>query len=192
VKKLLFLSVFTLMLFGRINPFEPVVKPEKTIIINPSYFKEVSVKLPNDARVLKKVVFVYQSVSGDVKQKSVEINKHIDFHKPIYISHTPKTFPLKELNFLNLFKMYIKDKKIFIKTKDRLLRKFFLSDPFRIVLDFKRDADFLTIKKQLSDSIVKKVVVGNHNGYYRVVIYFDAKYMYKITKTDDGVKIELQ
>jgi len=156
------------------------------------YFEETKVILPSDARILKEVIFVYQSVSGDIKEKKVKINKHIDFHKPIYISHTPKNFPLKELNFLDLFKMYIKNKKILINTKDKLIRHFFLVKPFRIVLDFKKDADFLTIKKFLKNSIVKKVVVGNHDGYYRVVIYFDAKYMYKITKTDEGVKIELQ
>lgn len=191
MKKLLFLFILT-FLYARINPFEPVVKPQNTIVINPTYFKETKVILPSDARILKEVVFVYQSVSGDIKEKKVEINKHIDFHKPIFISHTPKNFPLKELNFLDLFKMYIKNKKILINTKDKLIRHFFLVKPFRIVLDFKKDADFLTIKKFLKNSIVKKVVVGNHDGYYRVVIYFDAKYMYKITKTDEGVKIELQ
>ncbi|ACM93552.1 conserved hypothetical protein [Nautilia profundicola AmH] len=191
MKKLLFILITT-FLFARINPFEPVVKPQNTIIINPTYFKETKVTLPSDARILKKIVFVYQSVSGDIKQKEVVINKHVDFHKPIYITHEPKKFPMKELNFLNLFTMYIKDKKIFIQTKDKLLRSFFLVKPFRIVLDFKKDADFLTIKKFLKDSFVKKVIVGNHKGYYRVVIYFDAKYMYKITKTSEGIKIEIQ
>jgi len=191
VKKLLFLFISTFLL-ARINPFEPVVQPQNTIIVSPKYFKEAKVKLPDDARILKEIVFVYQSVSGDIKEKKVEINKHIDFHKPIYISHSPKKFPLKELHFLNLFTMYIKNKTILIQTKDRLLRKFFLVKPFRIVLDFKRDADFLTIKKILKNSFVKKVVVGNHDGYYRVVIYFDAKYMYKVTKISEGIKIELK
>jgi len=135
---------------------------------------------------------VYQSVSGDIKEKKVEINKHIDFHKPIFISHTPKNFPLRELNFLDLFKMYVKNKKILIKTKDKLIRHFFLVKPFRIVLDFRKNADFLTIKKILKNSIVKKVIVGNHEGYYRVVIFFDAKYIYKVIKTKEGIKIELQ
>ena len=191
MKKLLFLFICT-FLFARINPFEPVVKPQNTIIINPKYFKNAKITLPSDARILKKIVFVYQSVSGDIRQKEVQINKHIDFHKPIYISHTPQKFPMEELNFLNLFTMYVKNKKIFIRTKDKLLRHFFLVKPFRIVLDFKKDADFLTIKKILKNSFIKKVKVGNHNGYYRVVIYFDTKYMYKLTKTAEGVKIEIQ
>jgi len=191
VKKLLFLFIST-VLIARMNPFEPVVKPQNTIVISPKYFKEEKVVLPSDARVLKEVVFVYQSVSGDIKEKRVEINKRIDFHRPIYITHSAKKFPLRELHFLNLFTMYIKDKTILIRTKDRLLRKFFLIKPFRIVLDFKRKADFLTIKKTLKNSIVKKVVVGNHKGYYRVVIYFDTKYMYKIKQISEGIKIELK
>jgi len=191
VRKLAFLLIST-FLFARLNPFEPVVKPQNEIILKPSYFKQKKVYLQKDARILKKVIFVYQSVSGDIKQKVVDINKHVDFHKPILIIHNPAKFPLKELNFLNLFKLYIKNKTILIATKDRLIRHFFLVRPFRIVLDFQRDADFLTVKKLVSNSYVKKVVVGNHEGYYRVVIYFDAKYMYNVKKTDEGIKIEIK
>ncbi len=188
-KLLLFICTF---LFARINPFEPVIKPQNTIVVSPKYFNHAKVELPSDARVLKRIIFVYQSVSGDIKQKEVQINKHVDFHSPLYISHEPQNFPMKKLNFLNLFTMYIKNKKIFIQTKDKLIRHFFLVKPFRIVLDFRKDADFLTIKKYLKNSFVKKVIVGNHRGYYRVVIYFDAKYMYKLTKTTEGIKIEIQ
>ncbi len=191
MKKVILLFIVTFV-FARINPFVPVIKPENRLIVKPDYFKKTKVLLPNDARILKKVIFVYQSVNGSIKQKEVIINKNIDFHKPIYISHSPKKFNLQELYFLNLFKMYIKNRKIFIQTKDKLIRSFFLIRPFRIVLDFKKNADFLTIKKYLKNSFIKKVIVGNHSGYYRVVIYFDAKYMYKIKKTDEGIKIEIR
>jgi len=187
-----FILFVGVILFARLNPFEPVVKPENTMIIKPSYFKKAVINLTKDARVLKEIVLVYQSVNGDIKQKVVNINKQIDFHKPIIVSHSISKFPIKEYGFLNLFKLYIKDKKIFLKTKDKLIRSFFLVKPFRIVLDFKRDADFLTLTKTISDSVVKKVVVGNHNGYYRVVLYFDAKYAYRIKVIEGGVKIELQ
>jgi len=191
MKKSVYLFIFT-FLFGRINPFEPVVAPSRQNIISPKYFKSIKVYLPDDARVLKKIIFVYQNVNGDIRQKEIKIDKYIDFHKPIYISHSPKKFKMKRLTFLNLFTMYIKNKKILIATNDRLIRHFFLVDPFRIVLDVKKDADFLTIKRSLKNSFIKKIVVGNHEGYYRVVIYFDAKYLYKLTKTEEGIKIELR
>ena len=174
------------------NPFVPVIKSENIFIVKPDDFKNTKVLLPDDARVLKKIIFVYQNLNGEIKQKEVIINKNIDFHKPIYISHSSNKFRIKELYFLNLFKMYIKNRKIFIQTKDKLIRSFFLVRPFRIVLDFKKNTDFLTIKKYLKNCFIKKVIVGNHKGYYRVVIYFDAKYMYKIKKTDEGIKIEIR
>ncbi|WP_236618666.1 AMIN domain-containing protein [Lebetimonas sp. JH292] len=68
----------------------------------------------------------------------------------------------------------------------------FLIKPFRLVLDFQKNADFLTMKRNIKNSFVKKIVVGNHEGYYRIVIYFDTNYSYKLTKTDEGIKIELK
>ena len=58
-------------------------------------------------------------------------------------------------------------------------------------MDFKGKADFLTITKKVSNSYIKKVVVGAHSGFFRVVVYFDAKYMYKVKKMDEGVLVEL-
>jgi hypothetical protein len=190
--RILFFILLSVFLFARINPFEPVMNPnEKIRHVKKDYFKSTKIYLPNDARVLKKVIFVYQSLNSDILKKEVLINKNIDFHAPIVITHNPENFEIKEIRFNSLFTLFIKNKKIFIKTKDKLIRKMFLIKPFRIVLDFKKDTDFLTIKRIIKNSILKKVIVGNHNGYYRVVLYFDANYKYKIARMDEGVKIEL-
>jgi hypothetical protein len=190
--KILIFLIISVFVFARINPFEPVINPNENIkVVKKDYFKSTKVYLPDDARVLKKIIFVYQSLNSDIKQKEVLINKNIDFHSPIIIKHNPQDFGMKEIKFNSLFSLFIKNKKIFIKTKDKLIRKMFLVEPFRLVMDFKRDANFLTIKRTIKNSVVKKVVVGNHKGYYRVVLYFDANYKYKITPMDEGVKIEL-
>lgn len=186
-----FLLLLPLFVLARINPFEPVIVPENIKIKNPKYFKEVKVYLPDDARVLKKIVFVYQNLNSDIKQKEVNINKSIDFHSPIIVTHKVKSFPIKILTFPT-FKLYIKNKKLFFATKDRLLRVFFLANPFRLVLDFKRKVSFLTIQKVVKNSFVKKVVVGAHTGFYRVVVYFDAKYSYNVKKDINGVLVELK
>ncbi len=186
-----FLIFIPLILFARINPFEPVVTPENIKIKKPKYFHEVKVYLPSDARVLKKIVFVYQSLNSDIKQKEIKIDKAVDFHSPIIVTQMKKTFPVKVLRF-PAFKLYIKNKKLFFATKDKLLRVFFLARPFRLVLDFKRNVDFLTIQKQIKNSFVKKIIVGSHNGFYRVVVYFDAKYSYNVKKDINGVLIELK
>jgi len=176
-------------LFARINPFEPVITPKNTSVVKPKYFKEVKVYLPSDARVLKKIIFVYQSVSSDIKQKEVQIDKDVDFHAPIIVTHNPQEISMKKYKLTKFLTLYVKDKKIFLKTKDKLLRSFFLVKPFRIVLDFKRRSDFPTVKKKISNEFLTKVVIGSHRNFYRVVLYFDSNYKYRVTRTDEGVKI---
>jgi hypothetical protein len=187
VRKVLLLISAT-FLFARINPFEPVITPENTVKVKPVYFKKAVVKMPSDARILKRIIFVYQSLSSDIKQKIVDIDKNIDFHSPIIVTHKPKTFGIKKYNF-RLFKLYIKNKSVFIETNDKLIRAFFLVAPFRLVLDFKKISDFPTIRKKLN-TFIKKVVVGSHGEFYRVVLYLDANYDYKIKKQEKGIKIE--
>jgi len=189
--KFIFLLI-PFILFARLNPFEPVLMPNEGNITKPSFFKKVKVKLPNNARILKKVIFVYETLESDIKQKEIKINKNIDFHYPFIIFQTKEKFQIKTLNF-PVFKMYIKNYKIFIKTKNILIRNFFLAEPFRLVLDFKsKNMDFLTVSKVVKNLFVKKVVLGAHSGFYRIVIYFDAKYAYKIKKDPEGILIELR
>ena len=189
--KFIFLLI-PLFLFARLNPFKPVLMPNEGNITKPSFFEEIKVKLPNNARILKKVIFVYETLESDIKQKEIKINKNIDFHYPFIISQTKEKFQIKTLNF-PVFRMYIKNYKIFIKTKNSLIRSFFLAEPFRLVLDFKsKNMDFLTISKTLKHLFIKKVVLGAHKGFYRIVIYFDTKYAYKIKKDPEGILIELK
>jgi len=181
------LAVF---LFARENPFEPVITPQNIIKVKPQFFTKAKVYLPKDARVLKKIIFVYQNLDSDIKQKEVLINKDIDFHSPIIVLHKPKPVGMKKYKLTSFLTLYIKNRNILLKTKDRLIRHFFLVKPFRIVLDFKRYSNFPTIKKYISKEFLQKVVIGAHRSFYRVVLYFDANYQYKLTKTPEGIKIE--
>jgi hypothetical protein len=79
-----------------------------------------------------------------------------------------------------------------IVTADEKIRAFHLNDPFKVVVDFKRDARFLTKHKTLDMPPYKAVDIGNHDGYYRVVVTFDAPYRYSLSKVADGYLIELR
>ncbi len=46
--------------------------------------------------------------------------------------------------------------------------------------------------KNIPKSIFTKVRVGNHNGYYRVVVELDGYYRYKLKKQSDGCLITLE
>ena len=61
--------------------------------------------------------------------------------------------------------------KIYIYTGDSINKKFFLLNPCRIVLDFKRDSDMETKKiTNMPNTPFKSLTIGSHSGYYRVVI----------------------
>ena len=190
MKKLLFLLIANIVLFARENPFVPVVKNDNKHIVKKEYFSSQKVILPSDARVLKSVTFTYQTLNGSIKQTTFPINKSIDWHNKITISTNqieikPKKIALLFLNF------YIKKHKLLIQTNDKIIRQFALIKPFRYVIDFKANKNFLTYSKN-TDTFIKKIVLGNHNGFYRVVLYLDGTYKIKIKHNNEGYLIEFR
>ncbi len=79
-----------------------------------------------------------------------------------------------------------------IVTGDEKIRAFHLTNPFKVAVDFRRKAAFLTKHRTLETPPFKAVDIGNHKGYYRVVITFDAPYRYTISKIADGYIISLR
>ena len=199
-----FLMLPALWLGARDNPFRPVIDttvlPESTnrpASIPP--FQGLSITLPSDARVLKGITLRYQNVEGAVKSVTYELNGSVDWHIPLYLAprksskngSAKKNMSLRyaPLAFVSL---QLKPKAVYIRTKDTKIRAFHLSDPFKIAVDFKRTARFLTCHKTLNTPPYKAVDIGNHGNYYRVVVTFDAPYRYTLQKTPDGYVIRLR
>jgi hypothetical protein len=189
MKKLLFFLVITFS-FARVNPFIPVVTNENNNLVKKDFFKSTKLQLPSDARILKSIIIKYQALNGSIKQIEFPINKAIDWHNPIYVSTKPHQIqPTKiKVGFLNF---YIQKHKILIQTSNPLIRHFMLVKPFRYVLDFKANKNFLTYSKT-TDTFIKKIVLGNHAGFYRVVLYLDGTYKTNIKKTDEGYLVEFK
>ena len=66
-----------------------------------------------------------------------------------------------------------------------------LVDPHRIVMDFEREANFLSFEKKLKTLPFMDVRIGNHDGYYRVVIALDGHYRFTTEKIPSGYRISL-
>jgi len=80
-----------------------------------------------------------------------------------------------------------------IVTKDKLLRDFLLVRPQRIVLDFKRDIDTRSyVNSGKKRKWFKKIKIGAHDGYYRVVIELDGYYQYRHKKIKGGYIFTLE
>jgi len=191
---------------ARENPFFPA-KGEKEMPYTSNKdlslppLKRATITLPSEARVIKKVIVEYKSLDGSIETKSIELQNSIDWHLPIFISQnyaidtqetkkvvskrtTKKNF--KKLTSFKYGHFFASDKTLKIITKDKIIRNFMLVDPHRIVIDFNRDTSLKTFTKENKNTIFTKIRIGNHSGYYRVVIELDGQYRFKKKKISNG------
>jgi len=202
----IFLSVLFLIysLSARENPFFPSAG-ETDIPITSNLIKEIpplsrtSVSLPSTARTIESVTIKYKTLDGALHEKTENIGSAIDWHIPIFISqnynvsgsHEECLTEKKEKKYINIFKrkfiaIYEHKNSLKIKSKDKMIRNFLLTKPHRIVCDFSGEINIRSIEKKIKDkSIVKEIRIGNHKGYYRVVIELDGYYRY-IVKEKEG------
>ena len=199
---LLFLCLSLLNLEARENPFFPSEGELDTPLSvnqteNYSPLKRVTLSLPSTARVIKGVTVSYQNLDGYISKKTIKLENSIDWHLPLFISQsyapTQKSLKPKKKEFQKIFSLsYISlfetKKELKILTPDVLIRNFLLTKPHRIVCDFRRDIDIRAYEKKINDakSVITKVRIGNHDGYYRLVIELDGYYLYNLQKIEGG------
>lgn len=208
IKILLLTLLLITQSYTRENPFFPM-EGEKDIPyssnVNRSLpvLKSASVTLPAQARVLESITINFKNLDGSQESKSLDLDNSIDWHLPIFIS---QSYPSQKHNkkikkSTNKFKVvasikyatfYTSDKTMKIITNDRLIRHFLLVKPHRIVLDFKKDAKLGAYIKSNKNSIFKKIRIGNHSGYYRVVVELDGYYRYHLKSLANGLILQLQ
>lgn len=206
--KIFFLTTLLLLsLYARENPFF-ADKGEKDIIFSSNKdnskvpLKRATITLPSEARILKKVIIEYKNLDGSISKKSIELDNSVDWHLPIFISQNyndaklknieKKDLKYKEIAAIKYAKFYCSGKNIKIITDDKMLRNFQLANPARIVMDFKRDSTMKSYSKITNMPAYKEIRIGNHDGYYRVVIELDGLYKYEKTNISDGYLIRLR
>jgi len=217
IKLLFVISIFFLSLNARENPFfnpkgetVPVTSNQGTSL---SPLKQASLSLPSTARVIESVTIKYKNLDGSQDSKSMSLNNSIDWHLPLFVSQSyqsandtlsktkkrrqakskviSKTTDTKLLH-LKFISFDANAKTLKVSTKDAMLRNFLLVKPHRIVFDLKRDIDIRSYsKKSPRGSIFTKIRIGNHKGYYRVVVELDGYYSYKLHHTNGKYIFEL-
>ncbi len=183
---------------ARENPFFPA-KGEKEIPYTSNEYKTLpplkraTISLPSQARVIQKVTIEYKCLDGSIEQKSIDLQNSVDWHLPIFISQNyvstiqePKRKKFKKIASFKYGSFFASSKALKIITNDKIIRNFMLVEPHRIVIDFSRDTSLKTYTKQNKNSTFKKIRIGNHLKYYRVVIELDGEYRYKKKKIANG------
>jgi hypothetical protein len=210
-KYLLYIALIFSPLIARENPFVPVdTSISASTITKDSIedFDNVKVNLPSSARILKSIELNYQNLDGSIESKKVDIDKKIDWHDTLILKKyntnevmikTKSKIPTQKMkeqkqviNFKDIISFEIKSNQIQIKTKDKKLRDFMVANPYKIVLDFKKELSFYTKIYKLNLKKFKSIAIGKHSGYYRVAIELDGQYIYKIKKSDEGYLITLE
>lgn len=180
-----------LSLFGRDNPFFPS-DPNKEKIQTTNRVQKLQpfttqqILLPNSARAVKAIVIEYQNLDGSIENEKILLNAEIDWHEPFIITHklakpsTSKTKRVIKIIKAKHVRFEMTKNTMRVKTSDKLLQNFLLTNPHRVVMDFKRNTSFKPITYSLNKAPFSKIRMGNHDGYYRVVIQLDGLYRYKL------------
>ncbi|MCK4973743.1 MAG: AMIN domain-containing protein, partial [Sulfurimonas sp.] len=171
--------------------------------------KRATITLPAQARILQKVTIEFKNLDGSLESKSIELDNSVDWHLPIFVSQSystmaadtttskPQKKTKQKIKYNNIasikhLKLYSSGKKLKLITNDKIKRDFLLVNPHRIVIDFKKDTDIKSYIKKSPKNIFREVRIGNHKGYYRVVIELDGHYRYNSQKISNGYLIELR
>jgi len=207
IKLLSIISLLFVLLDARDNPFFPAegetdmpVSSNITQLQEP--LKRATLTLPSTARAIESFSVTYKNLDGSLETRSVTLNNSIDWHLPIFVSQSynanlneqtkAKKSIIKEEHFkkiasLDFIQLYSKKRALKVITKDQMIRNFLLVKPHRIVCDFKREIQIRSYaKKMQKKSLVKEFRVGNHDGYYRLVIELDGYYRYKLQEIKEG------
>lgn len=183
---------------------------------------KIIAKFPSDARELVSATFNYKSIDGSIKQNSIDINASFDWHDDIIISSqspvtnetttdeqtkqaaakkaAPKPLsvspkiepPLDSVSFMDFIKFDIFNSKIEIINQDRLIRDFIINKPDKIVMDFNKNSEFNTQTIKVHKGPLKKITIGAHKDYYRVVLFLDGNYHYGLRQSGNGYTLTLR
>lgn len=176
--------VFSLLLSfvdARENPFKPMISLKKTgkatnIKEKRENLRSQEFDLPSSSRILKKVILKYQNVDGSISEKEFTVDKNIDWHYPLVISHNlpkPKPVVIEKKVFIDKKtskKIEDKKPKFQIKTQPKEnANKELKLNPFKFVSFHILDNE---IKINTQDRAIRDFLLSKP---YKVVIDFEGK-----------------
>jgi len=177
--------------------------------------KSVSVAFQNlDGSISEEIVSIEQNVNWHeplILSKKADENKtktpavlsnallganKVDEKKSIQeIPLPPSILPKikdKTINLTDNISFEIVKNEIKILTKDIKIRDFLVSEPYKVVIDFKKNSSYPTKTVLLESIPFVSATLGNHDDFYRIVILLDGHYRYDLLSVDGGYSIKLK
>lgn len=125
-----------------------------------------------------------------MKAKAVPV---VPSDKIVYVPKRDKTFTKQALiSLLPGVEVEFEGRTLQIKSKYEVFQKFDLNEENKIILDYRADTSFYTIRKDLNSQFFNKLIIGNHKEerFFRVVLQLPATPKdYKVTYNEDLVTV---
>lgn len=186
-------------LVARENPFFPTDESKKKKVTSNipderPKMGTINYTFPDQSRILKEVTFTIQNLDGSFEEKKVLVDQSIDWHRPITISQSgasvqPQTSKSSSGANFGFIQLTTQGKNLIVKTSDPFSRHFVLSNPNRIILDFKHNGVFKSEQKTLNAAPYMNVSVENHGEFARMSITLDGRYTYSLNKSGGLISI---
>ncbi len=128
-----------------------------------------------------------QALVNAMKEKKEEAPKSVTLPKIT----TPKKEP-DPLKFNNTLALSVNGNEISIFTQDTKVRDFLIADPYKVVIDFKKNNTLATQTLTIAQAPFVSATLGGHDGFYRVAILLDGHYRYDILPFNGGYVIKLK
>lgn len=177
--------------------------------------KSVSVAFQNlDGSISEEIVSIEQNINW---REPLILSKKVDENKaktPTVLSNallgTKKIEPKKDIqeiplpanmlpqnkdktiNLTDSISLVIIKNEIKIMTKDTKIRDFLVSEPYKVVIDFKKNSAYSTKTVLLESLPFISATLGNHDDFYRIVILLDGHYRYDLQSVDGGYSVKLK
>ncbi|MEN8146680.1 MAG: AMIN domain-containing protein [Campylobacterota bacterium] len=155
-----------LLLAARENPFTPVE-------ITKTYETPQAVTVEPEVTVAKPKAVVVKPSRKKIADPKPRISAEKSSDKQELYAYAKARFVFKENS-------------AYIKTKDEMIKHFVVSNPPRIVIDFRSTSKFTSKRQELTTKPFKKLEMGAHSDSYRVVLRLDGEHNYKVDKRKDG------
>ena len=88
---------------------------------------------------------------------------------------------------------FINQKEITLFVKETKIRDFLIAEPYKVVLDFKKEnASYQTKTLEFQKAPFVSATLGTHDGFYRLAILLDGHYRYDIQAFNGGYIVKLK
>ncbi|MEW5831736.1 MAG: AMIN domain-containing protein [Campylobacterota bacterium] len=189
-------------LIARENPFFAVTSPAQKVTSNlpenTPMLGAVSYSLPDEARILQEISLTYQNADGSIEIRKIDLNRAIDWHKPIVISQggksaqIPSNAKTSSSGQLEFVRFSSTQKTLRLASSVPLMRHFALSNPNRIVLDFSYSKLFEKTQKAMNAAPYLGAEMTYHGKFARMSITLDGRYDYTLRQSGKNIIIDCQ